>query len=531
MKQRWKDAVATILGFPYSTPTKPKSTGTEMFVETIADSDLKAMTKRNQAAHCIITDVAQDAVTGFECLKPNGSEQETFNAEVQLLYTKYIAVPLAKALQQTRLYGFCGILIGYNTQDKLSTKAKPSTKISYIQELPKTWISEVVLKKDSEGNQVLPLEIDCYTLSQQNNEKLHSTKLVHMYNHSVTTESLEGESSLECVYDNLTILKSMDWGTGQNMWRSAGGLTAFIAPPGSKQETIDGISDIVEEINAKTALTLPPGTDVKGTRTTNINPEPSYTVIMQQISMGTRIPVSILAGSQSGTLSASEKDRKDYFELLDNIQKNLLTPTLTSILKKFQESGQLAQKEFIIKWDKTPVWLSEEAKGKLYIAQTELQTNIARRELIQAKQKELEYKARKEELKAAQQKDSTEDQEEMPQLPALILEAPHGKLIWEGIQKSIAKPVRLKHINEPAYIVADRLCYGIIRLTNVEQITDAQFKARTPEHLVTDEERAQSWDEDSMIYIHSYSIDKMYDKPKPCDYTQSRNHAKYVNFK
>lgn len=530
MKQRWKDAVATILGFPYSTPTKPKSAGTGMFVETITDGDFKAMVKRNQAAHCIVGDVAQDAVTGFKCLKPDESEQPEFNAEVQLIYNKHIAVALANALLQTRLYGFCGILIGYNTQDKLSTKGKPNTKISYIQEIPKTWTSEVVLKKDSEGNQVLPLEIDHYTLSRQSNRKIDSTKLVHIYNPSIDAETLEGESSLECVYDDLTILKSMDWGTGQNMWRSGGGLTAFIAPPGAKQETIDGISNIAEEINTKTALTFPPGTDVKGTKTISMNPEPSYKVIMQQISIGTRIPVSILAGSQSGTLSASEKDRKDYYELLDNIQKNILTPALTSLLKKFQESGQLQQKDFIIKWDRTPVWLTEEAKGKLYLAQTELQTNIARRELIQAKQKELEYKARKEELKAAQQKDSTEDQEEMPQLPAIILEAPHAKLIWEGIQKRIAKPVRLKGINEPAYIVSDQICYGIIRLTNVEQLTDTQFKARTPEHLVTDEEHAQ-WDEDSGIYMHSFSIDKMYDKPKGCDYIQSRNHAKYVNFK
>ena len=118
----------------------------------------------------------------------------------------------------------------------------------------------------------------------------------------------------------------------------------------------------------------------------------------------------------------------------------------------------------------------------------------------------------------------------MAQLPSIILEAPHAKLIWEGIQNKIAKPVRLKHINEPAYIVADRVCYGIIRLTNVEQITESQFKERTPEHLVTDEERSQ-WDEDSTIYIHSFSIAKMFNKPKACEYIQSRHHAKYVDFK
>lgn len=530
MKQRWKDAIANILGFPYSTPKKPSNAGSTMFVEQILDSDLKEMAKRNQAAHCIITDVAQDAVTGFQCLKPDKTEQTKFDAEVHTLFNKFIAVPLARALLQTRLYGYCGLLIGYNTRDKFTTKVKPNTKINYLQAIPKPWINEVTLKKDNNGNTLLPLEIDHYTLSAQNNEKVDGTKLVHLYNPGIEEESLEGESSLECVYDDLTILKSMDWGTGQSMWRNGGGLTVFIAPEGSNQEQMNGIHEVGEEINAKTVLTMPPGTDVKSARGTNLNPVPSYKVIMEQISMGTRIPLSILVGSQSGTLSASEKDRKDYYELLDNIQKNILTPALTAILIKFQESGQLPNKEFIIEWDKTPVWLTEEAKGKLYIAQTELQTNIARRELAQAKQKELEYKTRREELKAAQKDSAEQEEEEMAQLPAIILEAPHAKLIWEGIQNKIAKPVRLKHINEPAYIVADRVCYGIIRLTNVEQITESQFKERTPEHLVTDEERSQ-WDEDSTIYIHSFSIAKMFNKPKACEYIQSRHHAKYVDFK
>lgn len=530
MKQSWKDAIANALGFPYSTPKKPSgSTDTSMFAEAITDTDLKEMVRRNQAAHCIVTDVAQDAVMGFKCLKPNEEEQPDFNAQVQIIYNKYIAVPLASALLQTRLYGFCGLLIGYNTNDRLSTKAKPGTRIKYIQELPKTWISEMSLKTDSEGNNLLPLEIDYYTLSLKNNEKVDSTKLVHMYNPSLNIETLEGESSLECVYDNLTILKSMDWGTGQSMWRNGGGLTVFVAPDKATQATMESIQTVGEEVNAKTALTMPPGTDVKTARATNLNPVPSYTVMMQQISMGTRIPVSILIGSQSGTLSASEKDRKDYFELLDNIQKNVLTPALTAILKKFQQADQLPEKEFTIQWDKTPVWLTEEAKGKLYIAQTQLQTNIARRELIQAKQKELEYKARKAEL--AERASVEKQEEEMPPLPAIILEAPHAKLIAEGVQSKIAKPIRLNYINQPAYIVSDNLCYGIIRLTNTEQLTDAQFKARTPEHLVTDAERVDTWNEGSEAFIYSFDIDKIYIKPKACEYVQSRNHANYVNFK
>lgn len=530
MKTLWRD-VANYLGFPYSTPTKPSTSsgGTTMFQDTITDSDLEVMIKRNQAAHCIITDVAQDAVTTFQCLKADESEQPDFNTDVHTVYNKHIAKPLARALLHTRLYGHCGILIGYNTKDDLATKAKQNTKISYLQPIPKPWINEIALEKDTGGNLTLPVSVDHYKLVIRNNETIDGSKLVHMFNPNEDENTLNGESSLECVFDNLTILKSMDWGTGQSMWRSGGGLTVFIAPEGSNQAQLDSIHDVGEEINAKTALTMPPGTGVESARAININPKPSYEVIMQQISIGTRIPTSILMGSQSGTLTASQKDREDYYELLDNIQKNVVTPTLTTLLQKFQASGQLPEKEFVIKWDKTPIRLTEEARGELYLAQTELQKNIARRELAQAKIKEIEYKEYKERQKAQNAK----EEEQMAQLPGIILEAPHAELIWRGIQKSIAKPVQLRHMNEPAYLLADRKCYGIIRLTDAASVTEAQFKARTPEHLVTDEEHKDIWGstDESAIFIHSFTMDKMFSTPKACDYVQSRNYAKYVEFK
>jgi hypothetical protein len=74
----------------------------------------------------------------------------------------------------------------------------------------------------------------------------------------------------------------------------------------------------------------------------------------------------------AGSLTSSEKDRKDYFELLDNIQKEILTPALTDILSCFQASGQLPKQEFLIAWDRAPIWEIEEQRAKLLVAQTEL---------------------------------------------------------------------------------------------------------------------------------------------------------------
>lgn len=116
---------------------------------------------------------------------------------------------------------------------------------------------------------------------------------------------------------------------------------------------------------------------------------------MQLISIGTRIPVSILRRSVAGSLTASEKDRKDYFELLDNIQKELITPALVDLIGRFQASGQLPEMEFLIEWDRTPIWMIEEQRGKLFVAQTELAEVKTKTEINTARKAYIEYRKNK----------------------------------------------------------------------------------------------------------------------------------------
>jgi hypothetical protein len=109
-----KDA-ADLLGFPWSKPAAPstRSTTSSGFVGTITDTNLQDMFRRNQAAHAVVADVATDAMVPFVCTDSKGEELEAFNAAVQVIFQKFIAKPLTRALNFTRLYGHCGILIGY----------------------------------------------------------------------------------------------------------------------------------------------------------------------------------------------------------------------------------------------------------------------------------------------------------------------------------------------------------------------------------------------------------------------------------
>jgi hypothetical protein len=293
-------------------------------------------------------DVASDAFTGFK------------GATFQTLFDEMISVPLRSAYMFCRMYGYCGVLIGYADDGDLSRPADPRATIEYMQPIPKNWIEEIVYKK-KDGYPVLPLTVESYKVTISTTpQTIDASRMVLLSNPSLDAGSIEGEPSLKPVYDLITIIKSMDWGSGQAMWRHGGGLTAFIVADTRDQQTqIDAIDDLVTDINAMTTLTLPAGTQMYSERTSSLDPEPYYRVIMQQLALGTRIPMSILIGSQAGALSASMKDRHDYYELLGDIQQDVLTPALMDILTRFQSSGQLPEGNIIVEWDEMPDWIED----------------------------------------------------------------------------------------------------------------------------------------------------------------------------
>jgi hypothetical protein len=123
------------------------------FQETITDVDYKTAVERNQAAHAIVVDVASDAFTGFQN-----------DALFHDLFMESVSTPMRAAYMFCRMYGYCGLLIGYADNGTLSQPADPSSKIEYLQPLPKNWIEEIVYKK-VDGRPILPLTVDKYKVN------------------------------------------------------------------------------------------------------------------------------------------------------------------------------------------------------------------------------------------------------------------------------------------------------------------------------------------------------------------------------
>ncbi len=333
-----------------------KSSKSNGFQLSIVDQEYLAMVQRNQAGHAIVVDVASDAFTGFVC--------DPIDEIVQSVYDEKIAKPLTEAYTFCRMYGYCGLLVGYAGEQDLSMPPDRSSRVEYLQPIPKPWIDEIVYKKQ-DGYASLPLEASGYKVNISSKpQTIDAGRMILLSNPVLDAGSIEGEPSIKCVFDLLTVLKSMDWGIGQAMWRHGGGLTAFVVPESrNQQEQINAIDEMVTDINSMTTLTLPAGTQMISERPGSLDPSPYYQVVIQQLSLGTRIPVSILIGAQAGTLSASMKDRHDYYELLGDIHDDVLTAALTDVLTRLQESGQLPDGRFEVIWDEMPEWVEVETNG------------------------------------------------------------------------------------------------------------------------------------------------------------------------
>lgn len=352
------------IGFPYKEPTRDTSAD-DLFQNRISDEDLEKMNKRSPLGKVIVNDVAEDVFDkGFKVIdnkQPTAKEEEGVSSnndeelyEFQTFFEENIKQPLIKAYKLARLYGYCPLLVGYDDGKSLQQPAQMNADIKYLQPINKTWLDDLIYKTNKDGDLVLPVKIDWYKLkdSKLAYKYIHPTRIIHIENPGIGVLKT-GVSVLEACFDDLTVLRHVTWGAGQTMWRSGNQLVTATAPPRSSTEQIESIDNALNDVNAKTAMTFPYGTEVKTHAPSGLNPEPYAKIPLDNISAATRIPISILIGSQKGSLSSSLTDARDYAGTLSSIQNNVITKVVLQLFKRFKLSKQLPYRDVGIEWNPT----------------------------------------------------------------------------------------------------------------------------------------------------------------------------------
>ena len=143
----------------------------------------------------------------------------------------------------------------------------------------------------------------------------------------------EGDSVLRPIIHLLRAVHKGNWSTMQSLFRHSSPLHVMQVPEGAGDEEYNKAREATRNINAKSSITEPPNFELRiEDNETGLDPEPHFNVIFDQICAGTEFTRSVLFGTQSGTVSGSETDIKNYFNKVERLRENRFEPELRSIV-------------------------------------------------------------------------------------------------------------------------------------------------------------------------------------------------------
>jgi len=132
----------------------------------------------------------------------------------------------------------------------------------------------------------------------------------------------EGDSVLVSVYHLLRGLKKGNWSLMQTIFRYAAKLYHVELPEDADDEDWEEANDNMQNMNAKSELITPNGYEIDDFQTDGqLQPEEYFNTIFEQICASTEMTKSVLFGTQSGTVSGSETDIKNYFNKVERMRQ------------------------------------------------------------------------------------------------------------------------------------------------------------------------------------------------------------------
>jgi hypothetical protein len=132
----------------------------------------------------------------------------------------------------------------------------------------------------------------------------------------------EGDSELVSIYHILRGLKKGNWSIMQTVFRYAAKMYHVELPEDANEEDWDNANDNMVNLNAKSELITPAGYEIQDFATDGqLQPREYFDVLFEQVCASTEMTKSVLFGTQSGTVSGSETDIKNYFNQVERVRQ------------------------------------------------------------------------------------------------------------------------------------------------------------------------------------------------------------------
>jgi hypothetical protein len=332
------------------------------FGKIIQESDLFYTAERDSIGNKITFQFAHDIFDNwFEVEEVSDKPDPKFNEAVQEVLSRLAAKEIFTNMAIfERIYGWAIIALTYIDYGK---------DVSEPVENPKEILDLIAFSSDSfrvdssdEDKDVdsrrfgLPIHYTVTRGGQGTQTKLHYTRVIHAATR-LLDHPYKGRSVLEPVYDDVSILKNMLWGAGQTVVRYGGGFPD-ITVEGAKKNDLDKIAadQNFRALHSRSyflhndKMTL----EFKGAAGRALNPEPYYTMLMENISAGCGIPLAMLRGVNAGQLTGSEVNERQYFKLVSDAQSRF-EPAIRELIDRLIECGQIrfkwnVNRGYRIKW-------------------------------------------------------------------------------------------------------------------------------------------------------------------------------------
>jgi len=133
----------------------------------------------------------------------------------------------------------------------------------------------------------------------------------------------EGDSVLIPSYDLLKGISKGNWALMQTLFRQASHMYEINLPDDADEEDLSSALKVSQNINSKSALVTPDGWNMQQHESGNeMDPRHFYEPVFDQICANHEMTKSVLFGTQTGTVSGSETDIKNYFNKVERYRSN-----------------------------------------------------------------------------------------------------------------------------------------------------------------------------------------------------------------
>ncbi len=275
------------------------------FGTPISDTDLLFAVKREPVAHRIVFMVAHDIFDNWFSVDVAGEKRPDtrFNDQIQTVLDDLEAKSVFTEMAvYERLYGEAVVLVGYSDygKDLIKPVKDPQSIEDLVAYSPLDFnVSSSDEDRDPKSPRYGLPEFYTFVRGSQT-VRVHYSRVIHSATR-LLDHPYRGLSTLEPVYDDLTVLRNIRWGMGQTMVRYGGGFPDITL----KGKDADKIDDFImgkqmETVNARTYFVHNELQELefKGVGGVTLDPEKYYVPIMESISAGSGIPLAILRGAR-----------------------------------------------------------------------------------------------------------------------------------------------------------------------------------------------------------------------------------------